>query len=317
MSEQPMNVTKILQEARQVSTEAGEYSDKVGYKKMLNSVFSPLAKTDYSANLSEVKSEDFEMSFSRIKMDERAKEIIKIEAKTKKRKEDFSEWIAIDQLNYKVAGIEINIFDYLPDGFRLVFNPKAKTHQGTLIYEEKIILFDDDLASIGAMSVILHEVGHVKDFQKLKEMGREDYVEGKDIREAQQAEKLRREREASLFALRKLWPIFKKRPEFKEDSVSFLKNLAYFSYCQSTLSYLSVAKAMDHSARDYDDESWMEDQNNWEAWQKFRESPEYTEWKKMKQFAKINEDDEYGEWLEWIAESGKANEDEFYDKFFS
>jgi len=221
-------------------------------------------------------------------------------------------------LSYKIGETNLDIFDYLPEGYKILFCPDSKVYNGAVDYENKGIYVTSDISSFGSIATILHEVGQVKDYERLEKLGRTEFTEGGDWEENRAAEQMRKEREASLFALRKMWRELRKNEQTKKDILLYLKNMAYYSYCVTGLQNISTARAMAHHSP-YDPELDMQEElerERYDAWEKFKKSDDYTAWKSMKEFRHLDEFEEYGAWGQWIEETGKVNDPEFMSKYF-
>ncbi len=307
-----MNARKILDEAKKVREEANRVREEGLEENSEKRIFQPFAQMDYQQENGEKTEGKNTFRFSKIEIDEQDK--IQLSHYIKRSEEnlgtedplsDFSNWHATDGLYYSVGDTEFNILEMLPEGFKILFCPNSKINTGSVFYEEKKIFILGDIASLGSLSIILHEVGHVKDFEELKKMGKTEFVEGSDYHENIEAEALRKEREASLFAIRRMWPILRTDPQTKTDVLLFLKNIAYNSYCERASSNLATGSAMAHFARDFEDNFDYEEQEKWDAWWKFRESPEYAEWKKLDKFSSLEDWEEFGAWCKGIDEKSK------------
>lgn len=307
-----MNARKILDEAKKVREEAerarNEGVEEVAKKRL----FEPFVQMDYRQNSGEQTNGKNIFGFSKTEINEKDEKLLLYEIKRLEEKlgiedplSDRSNWYAADKVYYSIDNTEFNILEMLPDGFKILFCPNSKINTGAIYREERTIFVIGDIASLGSLSIILHEVGHMKDAEELKKMGKDEFVEGGDYHENEEAEKLRKEREASLFAIRRMWPILRSNPQTKSDVLLFLKNIAYNSYCENAFSNLATGSAMAHFARDFEDNFDYEEQERWDAWWKFKNSAEYSKWKKIDKFASLGEDEEYGAWCEWMENENK------------
>lgn len=320
----------ILHEARSVVKETSNLREKGLLEGIEQRIFEPLFEVNYQEDSQFIVNKDGnEMRFKKTNIDLQDEELIQsyIEQKNTNTEKDESipnyfdinNWCAIGDLIYKIGETELDIFGFLPEGYKIMFCPVDKeTYHGSLHYRAKRIYIIGDISSLGSIITILHEVGHVKDFEKLKELKSSSLVFSNNANEKFAAEVLRKEREASLFALRKMWRELKKDEKTKKDILLYLKNLAYHSYCESELDELGRATSFtEHSQPDFDEDK-SEDfaENNKAAWEKFQESEEYGDWKTSQQEGALNTNDEYTMWLAWLTNTDKYFNKDFMNKFF-
>lgn len=191
---------------------------------------------------------------------------------------------------------------------------------GGIVVDEKIIFLVGPINSIGSVATILHEVGHVIE-KKIEEKSiLNDSLDSDCLKEIAEIEKdddmlakLSEERNASLFALRKMWKELRKNSEMKKDVVSFLK-YSYLSHCEHKFLMKNAPNnhnysIADHFGKMYDpDADEIENQERerfrekWNEWKDFRKSEEYVSWKQLEEFSGLDEFDEFDAWLKW---SGK------------
>lgn len=326
MSEKPSNTYKILEEAHAVREETKKAYQEGLFQELRQRVFKPLFDIDYEADTQDVSQGSNQMWFRKTEVNSQDKALITRYIASWGRVEmgesDFSDensWQAVDELTYRIGETVLDIFSYLPEGYKILFCPSNKAYcSGAVDNENKVIYITSDISSLGSIAIILHEVGHVKDDERLEKLGRTEFTEGGNYHENIEAEVMRKEREASLFALRKMWRELRKNEQTKKDILLYLKNLAYFSYCEKGFENINFAGNMAHH-NPYDLEAEeAEDlaRENFDAWWKFKNSDEYKAWKNIEEFAKLDEDEEYWEWLSWIEKTGKINDADFLEKFF-
>jgi len=326
MSEKPSNTYKILEEAHAVREETKKASQEGLFQELHQRVFKPLFDIDYEADTQDVSQDGNQMRFRKTEVSSQDKALLTRYIANFSRVEmdesDFSDenrWQAVDQLTYRIGETVLDIFSYLPEGYKILFCPTNKAYySGAVVNENKVIYITSDISSLGSIATILHEVGHVKDDERLEKLGRTEFTEGGNYHENIEAEVMRKEREASLFALRKMWRELRKNEQTKKDILLYLKNLAYFSYCEKGLSNISTARSISrHNPYDPEaEEAEFLAIKNYDAWLKFKDSDEYKTWKSIEEFAKLDEEYEYGEWLSWIEKTGKINDADFLEKFF-
>lgn len=323
MVEKSYNTYNILEEAKRVRQEV-EQAREGTYGETEKRIFQPIFKVDYKNNSQEINEEENQMKFGEIEINDQDHEALNFYMQHLGEKDndkgEYSEIAnrhAVDQLEYTIGDSKFDIFNLVPEGYKILFCPKSETRDGAVSYEYKIIFIAGDITSLGSIATILHEIGHVVDNERLKKIDKTYLTEGGTSDEHAEAEKLRKEREASLFALRKMWREIRRDPQTKKDILLYLKNIAYYSYCDNSLSRVETSNSMMHFAKDLEYTKYEEmEQKRLDAWMRFRGSNQYTEWKQIEKFKTLNEFDEYGEWLEWIEETGKINDDDFYSRYF-
>lgn len=149
-------------------------------------------------------------------------------------------WISVRGLTYEILGKRINVSELLPEHYNLLVFPKSDNHHGSVYHNTRRIVVEGDLASIGTLAILLHEIGHAHDLDRLEELGLDKMTEGGFDFEDSNAEILRKERTASLFALRKMWPIIRQDSQLKSDVILELKDYAYSSYCSGSIDAMNA-----------------------------------------------------------------------------
>ncbi len=218
---------KVLDEAQSI---LGQYdlpdrlntSDEV--KKRISK---PFLEVDYSLPVVEAAAGSYGISFAATETTELDTELLADYVQHLKEKTDLFEgrvfemdqWRSIDSLEYRLGELTIDIFSYLPDGFKIIFCPTAEDMTGSVYFDAKTILLTGDIASIGGLVTLLHEVGHV-DYKKHEhtDIDASDHTPEKN---AFAAKKLHEEQGASLFALRKIWKFLRTHPEIKSEVVRY------------------------------------------------------------------------------------------------
>ena len=184
--------------------------------------------------------------------------------------DESTKFTALDELIIKFGDIEIDIYSLLPKDFKIVLTNSGITQDIIVNWHHRYIWTDASPASLGGLLLLLHEVGHVvneyDEYQKnlvseedeeneIQEDENQD-IEGDDseefiyeefsLKEPMNFKKhIINERNASLFALRKLWKELRKNPDMKKDSINYLRRSLYTYYT----SYL------DESAHNNNDDS--------------------------------------------------------------
>jgi len=338
MREKLVSTVDIITEAEGV-LDAANYSDQ-NFDIVEQHLFQPTTEINYGNSKQELKTEylsvDFEIQPLDKELSDLAKDYLRYHGllgleetpDVIKNLINLDNWQEAKKLQYNFGGRDIDIVD-LADGYRIIFCPNSEIKHGSVYHDKKVVIFLGDIASVGALSVVLHEIGHIKDDQNLKRLGVDKLTYGVSDTDNEQAEKLRKEKDASLFALRILWPALRQRSEVKKDVVDFLSFVAYASYCKNARWASDVATYHAHgwySQADYDaDQAWIDDYNRYEAdrsaWDKFKQSEEFTAWKAQaaasQKLYQIDDDIEaFIYWREWIETTGKVNDENFLEKYY-
>ena len=328
MYEKPIDAQKTLEKAQGVCEKIEQAYCEGDYKDALKRIFQPFAQVDYKKEKVELIEDENKFSFSKVEASEQDLELISVYIKTMETKWGIndsligsSDWYVIDQLNYSLEGNNFDIFSLLPKGYKILFCPDSEINTGSVLCEKQTIFIEGDLASSGALATILHEIGHVKDRENISEECEIGFVGGGTYIQNIETEKLRKEREASFFAMREMELLLRNNSQLKSDITLFLKDIAYYSYCKLSIKNLAYEESASSDFRDdmleyeYTNEEY-EGYLNIGAWLKFKESSEYAEWKKIDKFALLDEFDEFDEWYDWIVETGKIDDEKFYERYF-
>lgn len=316
MSEKPRDAHNILEEAHTISEETRKAHEEGLFQTLEQRVFKPLFNVNYEVGTQNISEGENQMSYTETELSKDDKERLAryIASQDKNTAEggnfsDENNWHATDQLIYKIGETNLDIFSYLPNGYKILFYPNSKVYNGAIDSENKIIYITSDISSLGGIATILHEVGHAKDDEHLKKLGETKFTIGGNWEENRTAEQLRKEKEASLFALRKLWKELRKNEQTKKDMLLYLKNMAYYSYCAEGLQHITIARAIAHGSPYDHDLDIAEELNReqYDAWDKFKKSDEYQAWKNMEEFSQLDEFEQYGAWCEWIEKKGHRN----------
>jgi hypothetical protein len=149
-----------------------------------------------------------------------------------------SEMKVVDTFMIKTEDKEFNLLSILPSGIRIIVQSSEK-ETGAILNVDGIseISIAGEIDSPKMIAVLLHEIGHIFDEEKLGELGIKGYdaqFKGlmDDKENADIAEEIRKERIANAFALKVLRP-FMKNPIVKMDMLNLLKYDALASYYYS------------------------------------------------------------------------------------
>jgi len=322
---------KFFNEAIQVNKETRDKEEEISEAN--KRLAEPFGNADLAApGPVEVKSDDdfYNVNFATETVDEEIKKkILELFGSLEwnpisKNKNNVDHWVYTKRLVFKMSGTEIDTARFLPAGSRIFFLPSAEIFKGCIVHngESKDIFLFGDPFSPRNLLTLAHELGHHQ-YDLKKQAGKFDELTGLD---PDIAEILRSEREASLFALRRLWVALKKRPELKKDAITFLRDFAYKSYCSGGLVlYWQRRPGFDSFATGNDEywDNWWADQEeeNWHEenltmFKRFQNSEFYDDWKNSgKNKNLVEEDDLLDSFLEWIDEN-ETNQD-FWKKYGS
>jgi len=127
-----------------------------------------------------------------------------------------------------------NLLDILPQGTKIIVYPDSDREHGHVTYSDergiRDIVIQGQINSPKMIAILLHEIGHVVDFDNLSKFGLEKGVDegsNSDI-----AEEIRRERVATAFTLRLLKPFLVEKTT-RQDMLNFLKHDALETYYSS------------------------------------------------------------------------------------
>lgn len=122
------------------------------------------------------------------------------------------DFYTLDNYIIKFGSIEIDVYNFLPKGYKVVFTPELKGTHASVLMDYGVVVINDNLSSLGSVLNTLHELGHLQ-FDKDSYIGEDpDYL--KYIVE---------ERHASHWTLKKIWSELKKNPEEKDLAIRFLR----------------------------------------------------------------------------------------------
>ena len=145
MPEKPADTHKILEEARTVSDETRKAHEEGLFQELEQRVFQPLFDVDYQTETQDIAQGDNQMSFTKTELNkhnrERLAHYIASRSRDITEKGDFSDessWYAADRLVYKIGETNLDIFSYLPDGYKILFCPNSKVYNGAVDYENKL-----------------------------------------------------------------------------------------------------------------------------------------------------------------------------------
>jgi hypothetical protein len=148
---------------------------------------------------------------------------------------------SLDRLEFKKGESVLNIFDILPQDFKILFNPHSLVADGSINFDDKLILIKGNPLTARGLLTLFHEVGHYEvinekgnDYEERIRYYRGIIAEGNSdsVRISQRVPGyvLRDERDAWAQALKKLQP-FMKDLEVDVDTVfDFIHGTCLESY---------------------------------------------------------------------------------------
>lgn len=298
-----------MKKIKQTSSETLDPEVEESIKKLAK----PIAKLEYKDKDSvEISSDDYQLQFDYSLIDDENEEDVYAFMDNLRRKEfsedhwDFNAWRQINRLEIKPNNSEkaIDVLAAMPSGYKLFFCPSEDLVQATATGSQKKIYLIGNMAAPKSIAVILHEIGHTWDNKKLEELGIDKLTD--EHKHSEVAERIRKERMASAFALKVMRPFMS--TEQRKDVINFLKHYALGGYNfiakQETA---DLSGSMDHYARDYEyTEEEERSQWMWDEWIEFKNSNEYAKWKALDEFKDLDEYEEYGAWYEWIEKKWEA-----------
>lgn len=130
------------------------------------------------------------------------------------------------------SGYVLKLSEILPDGYKVIIAPRLaggfNDCSGALNTDKKYIYMRGDLTTLMFQIILLHEIGHIQDKINLDKLGVEELMT--DSKFIRIAEKLRKERVASAYAIKKLKPLVKSGLISKEDIFNYLIKQALDSH---------------------------------------------------------------------------------------
>lgn len=212
----------------------------------------------------------------------------------------------IQSLKFKTNDTEIDLFSLLPSGYKILYYPSATDalyHDGAARLDRKIICIVGDICTPLTIVILLHEMGHVVDYVRLKELGIDEMVTPHEYKD--HAEKLRTEAAASAFAISAVHR-YSKNVSQRNDAVNFLKNYALRSHClgvnKKIGAWESYKSHMNREWAGYEESERQEEESRMylNAWEKWRKTAKYQEWKQLPEHVNLFEGEEFGVWREWV-----------------
>jgi len=213
-------------------------------------------------------------------------------------------WKKLTKLRYSTKGQEFDVLAIMPAGSRIFFCPtETEFVTGGVSSRQNVAWIVGDVAAPASLITLLHEVGHTVDDKNLLEQGVESLVvpgENADV-----AEQVRKERMASAFALKVMRP-FLDDAELRNDVITFLEDYGLGSHYESAQSTINVRAILTRHAMSewHDDEAEYQNNYFYDAWEKWKVTDAYKEWKQRPENQKLDpEYEEYGAWRSWVEES--------------
>lgn len=276
----------------------------------------PLQKIDYEENGSaEVVTDQGQFGFSYSPPDEELKtkidryvQYISRGANSEASYTKADNWRKLDKLVFEIEDQQKDVLASLPEKYKVVFCPTTEYFHGAV--SDGCIYILGDITTPRSIITLLHEMGHVFDDANLEE--KDIITPMKHGWHTNTAEKVRRERAASAFALKRLRPFFKDA-QFKEDAINFLKNYALESYNRTTREQYQQTEAeipvLEKRARQAQGD-WEVEQREMERYRLYDDFMEwqrtdaYKEWKEKEEIKKLEDYEEFSYWEEWVKNTG-------------
>ncbi len=158
---------------------------------------------------------------------------------------DPSAWYTLLKLGLKEKSKDRNIeIDFRQEGIEAVFNPTVDNRAGFcfVLPEDKFIVALGDIAQPITLISVLHEIGHIKDLERLDDETREEALntireyrdtlekDAEDIPDTVMAEIMNRERNAWAFTLKAVQPLLRAGVFSKDDALIYMHQHALQSY---------------------------------------------------------------------------------------
>ena len=274
--------------------EVGEKEDpldtpfqKISYEEVSGSAEVIVGDAKFNISYSDVDPEFYKDIFTQATLDSLAGKIRQLDA------------LSITSVSDPTVAVEIS--QLLPTDCKILFYPADKLVKASAIYEKNMVLYIADPFTQKAFPVILHEIGHLIDHSNLRAHGLDKFVT--DHEYAPQAEKLRRERFASAYALDKLRPLFRAHLLDKEQIINFLKKYALETYNCSLdheISFdLDRKSEGTRQARDYNEEmSYLGEQQLHDDFREWQQTDEYKNWKQLPENIDLEDYEAFNYWRE-------------------
>jgi len=193
----------------------------------------PLGDVEYAERgNTTVNTEGLQVNLSYSPLDEKLKSnvlsYINREMKGNNELVDPFKWKVLDSMEFITKDSQVNMVDVLPNDYKIVFCPTSlDTNNGSVNISEKVIYIFGDIVTPLSVITLLHEIGHIFDHKNLEKAGVDKLTT--DHMFSNEAERLRKERTASAFAIKAMKPYFKLLG-IKTDSINYLKDHALASY---------------------------------------------------------------------------------------
>lgn len=211
-------------------------------------------------------------------------------------------WRRVDSLVIEYEEREIDVLRTGPSAYNIYFS-SGDFINGAVMDNEIFII--GGLEKPISLVTLMHEIGHLWDFAKLKESRTEQLVDSH--RYARQAEKIREERAANAFALKQMRP-FIEDDQRKRDVFKFLSHYAQASYNRGVTGEIVQDQYLSRKvAKDYDLEAERQEEEQrelWDGFEKWKKTQVYQTWKAQPENANVEEFEEFGNWVDWVGRTG-------------
>lgn len=160
-------------------------------------------------------------------IDEREQRLIRENVKVRGWEVEGVSWKRLRSLTWEALGLRFDAKDLIPKDVSVFFAAGANLgHAADYVPKDKAIYVLGDFLSPAQLVVLLHEVGHVKDFERRYGTLETTYPE---------REQLELERSGNAFALNALRPSFIASEAWKTDVVNFLKYGSLHNYSETVV----------------------------------------------------------------------------------
>ena len=216
---------------------------------------------------------------------------------------DDGEWREITVAEIETPKGTIDLIHFLGSGRKIYLHPELDDQNrefGEARYEDGVLVWGD-LSTPHVLAILLHEIGHIIDYNKLEQQWELGLLSKIDSHEyASEAAELRGERVASAFALKVMRQFLS--TEQRRDMILLIKYYALKSYYKHAKRAIAARKATkaaitQEAHRNYEaDMVWLDQENTWQDFEDWKQSQEYQEWKT--QNPNVPEDDEFSQWTQ-------------------
>ena len=226
-------------------------------------------------------------------------------------------WLKLDSLVFETGEIKKDVFASLPKNTEIFFYPAIDYFHGGMFWSHSendskySIYIIGDMNCPRSIVTLMHEIGHIFDAENQRSGKESPLKEKQGIYHYDTAEKIRKERAASAFALKVMKPFLKDK-QLGEDVINFLEGYALSSYNCNAVEVFEqdevskparekesrrMAGEQETEERELEEYSLYEDFLNW------KKTDAYKQWKEKENNKNLEDDDDYGVWRLWLEET--------------